>query len=105
MITETETARALSAGIDTEARPFSDIKAMAEEILAHIDLHDAGETASVWLANARSALKSAVQYVEGHFADLAAKAEAEIAAAEAKLDKPMTSTDAAAAGAATASIG
>lgn len=73
MTIENETvAGALSAGIDTEARPLSDIKAMAEEILVRIDLHDAGETASIWLANARSALKSAVQYVEGHFAELEA---------------------------------
>ncbi|OSJ32547.1 hypothetical protein BSZ19_18525 [Bradyrhizobium japonicum] len=55
--------------------------------------------ASTWLANARSALKSALQYVEQHFADLEAKAKAEVSVVEANLEEPMTSTDAAAAGA------
>lgn len=93
MITGIGTAGGLSAGIETELRPLSDIKAMAGEILGHIDLHDAGETASIWLANARSALKSAVRYVEGHFAE-----------PEANLVEPMTSNDAAVAGGAAASV-
>jgi|SRR4051794_28479716 hypothetical protein len=110
MTIENETvAGALSAGIDTEARPLSDIKAMAEEILAHIDLHYAGETASIWLANARSALKSAVQYVEGHFAELeAARTKFEIPCepklAEA-INKDLDDADAAAAVVTASNIG
>jgi hypothetical protein len=91
-----------AAGLPT-ATPLADIKAMATELDAHIDAHDIGETASTWLASAREALRCAVKYVEGHFAELETKAKAELASIEAKLDEPMTSTDVAAAGAATAS--
>ena len=106
MTIENETvAGALSAGIDTEARPLSDIKAMAEEILAHIDLHDAGETASTWLANAKSALRSALQYIEQHSEAIEAKAKAEVDEIEAKIGEPLSASDSAAAASVVASSG
>lgn len=65
-------AGALSAGIDLPATDgalhVADITAMIHEVEAHIELHDIGETASTWLANAKGALRSALQYVECHFA-------------------------------------
>ncbi|SDG60168.1 hypothetical protein SAMN05216338_1001870 [Bradyrhizobium sp. Rc2d] len=76
-------AGALSAGIDlpgTDGAPHvSDIAAMIHEFEARIALHDVGETASTWLANARSALKRALQYVE-EFAEVEAKAKTEVSA-------------------------
>jgi hypothetical protein len=78
---------ALSHGIDLPAtdaaQHVGDITAMIREVADHID--DVGEVSRTWLENAHSALKSAIQYVESHVADLEAKAKAEFAAIESKL--------------------
>ncbi|MBB4377239.1 hypothetical protein [Bradyrhizobium sp. SBR1B] len=94
-------AGAMSAGADLPATDgalhVSDIAAMIREIEAHIDLHDVGETASTWLANARGALRSALQYVESHLADIEAKAKAEVTEITAKISEPLSEADAIAA--------
>lgn len=73
-----EVARRAQGAGDEAGRPLIDITSMIHEIESHIDLHDAGEKASHLLASARSALKSALQYVEAHFASLEAAAVAEV---------------------------
>ena len=55
---------------------------MTDEIKAHLDLHDVGNVANVWLTNARSALATALQCVERHFAEIEAKAKAAAHGAE-----------------------
>lgn len=75
-------------------QPVADIKAMAAEIGAHIDAHDIGETASTWLANARSALANAVHYVEQHFEALEAKVKAEVASIEAEFKTDTSDAEA-----------
>lgn len=62
----------------------ADIAAMTDEIKAHLDLHDVGNVANVWLTNARSALATALHCVEKHFEAVEAKAKAEVAELEAK---------------------
>src|SRR3954454_6513314 len=97
-ITETTEAGALSAGVDLSVPPptMSDIRATAAELLAHIeDIHMSTE-GSLLLKNARSAVVSAVQYIESHLAECAMKARGEVAAVEARLEEPLSSTDAAA---------
>ena len=79
-------AGALSATIDLPvtdaARHVFDATATTHEIEAHIDVHAAGGSVRIWLAKARSAVKSALPYVEGHFADLEAMTKAETAKIE-----------------------
>ncbi|MDA9411880.1 hypothetical protein [Bradyrhizobium sp. CCBAU 45384] len=85
MTDENLAAGAMSGGIDLSATDgalhVSHITAMAYEIEARIDLHII-ETASHWLVDAKSALRSALQYVEQHFAEGEAKAKAEIEGVE-----------------------
>jgi hypothetical protein len=88
--------------VQDAAKPLNDIKAMAAEIGAHIDAHDVGETASTWLADARSALANAVHYVEQHFKALEDAVKADTKIVEEMFSGSATSTDAAAAAAATA---
>ncbi|TWI70530.1 hypothetical protein IQ16_03703 [Bradyrhizobium huanghuaihaiense] len=45
---------------------------MFRQLESHIDLHDLCEVASTWPANANS-LRSALQYVGGHFAEVERK--------------------------------
>ncbi len=73
--TENLAAGALSACVDLIVPPptMSDIRATAAELLAHIeDIHMSTES-SLWLKNARAAVGSALQYIESHLADCAAK--------------------------------
>jgi hypothetical protein len=67
---------------DPESGHLTGIISMIHEVEAHIDLHDVKATASTWLANAKSALRSAIQYVEAHFAAVEEKAKAEVAKIE-----------------------
>ncbi|WLA74267.1 hypothetical protein QIH77_03265 [Bradyrhizobium diazoefficiens] len=46
---------------------------MFRQLESHIDLHDLCEVASAWPANAKSSLRSALQYVGGHFAEVERK--------------------------------
>ncbi|WP_340672369.1 hypothetical protein [Bradyrhizobium ottawaense] len=109
MTQENLAAGPMPAGIDLPAtgvaRHVFDITAINHEVEARIVLHDVGDTASTWLANARGALRSALQYVEQHFETVEAKAKAEVAEIEAEVGETLSSADAPAAAAAVASSG
>jgi hypothetical protein len=71
-MTDQTTGAAIAATANTAA---ADIKADAHALIAKIDDTHASGEASTWLANAKSAIESAIQYVEAHFQALEAKIE------------------------------
>ncbi|WP_256805787.1 hypothetical protein [Bradyrhizobium sp. Bra64] len=97
-------AGAMSAGVDLTAPTVETVNAKVSELIQHIEQLRLSTETSHLLDYARSAATNVAHYVVEHLKMIESQAKAEIAAVEAKLDERMTSTDVAAAGAATSAI-